>query len=68
MVRAVRRLLVSDSEFTLYVHTEEEEIRAQILKLADKIQSTLDYCRTVVKNRTPYTITREKVLIKNADC
>lgn len=68
MVRAVRRLLVTDLDFTLVVYTEEDEIRAQILKLADKIQSTLDYCRTVVKNRTPYTITQEKVLIKNADC
>lgn len=68
MVRAVRRLLVTDLDFTLVVYTEEDEIRAQILKLADKIQSTLDYCRTVVKNRTTYTITQEKVLIKNADC
>ena len=68
MVRAVRRLLVTDLDFTLVVYTEEDEIRAQILKLADKIQSTLDYCRTVVKNRTPYTISQEKVLIKNADC
>lgn len=68
MVRAVRRLLVTDLDFTLVVYTEEDEIRAQILKLADIIQSTLDYCRTVVKNRTPYTISQEKVLIKNADC
>ena len=65
-VLAVRRLLVSDSAFTLEVSTAEEEIRSQIRKLAAKMQDTLDYCRAVVNERTPYVITQKHVLIREA--
>ena len=64
-VQAIRRMEISDSAFTLEVSTEEGEISALIRKVAEKIQSTLDYCRKVVNNRTPYMITQEKVLIRN---
>ncbi|MBR3334420.1 MAG: hypothetical protein IKG23_09040 [Clostridia bacterium] len=62
-VKAVRRLLVSESSFTLEVSTPEAEILEQIRRLAEKMQNTLDYCRAVVIGRTPYTITQEKVLL-----
>ena len=65
-VLAVRRLLVSDSAFTLEVSTAEEEIRSQIRKLAAKMQDTLDYCRAVVNDRTPYVITQKYVLVREA--
>ena len=53
---------ISDSAFTLEVCTEEAVVRQEIRKMAEKMQSTLDYCRTVVNSRTPYRITQEKVL------
>ena len=60
--RAVRRLVVEDSAFTLVIHTEEEKILKAIQDLVAKMQDTLDCCRTVVNSRTPYRITQEKVL------
>ena len=64
-VQAVRRLRITDSDFILEVSTSEEEIRAEIGKLADKMQSTLDYCSAVVSSRTSFTITQEKVRLES---
>ena len=64
-VQAVRRLKITDSDFILEVSTSEEEIRTEIGKLADKMQNTLDYCRTVVSSRTSFTITQEKVRLES---
>ncbi len=63
-VAAVRRLIVSESAFTLEVSTPEEEVLGEIRKLVRKMQDTLDYCRSVVAERTPFTITQEKVLLE----
>ena len=63
-VKAVRRLLVSESAFTLEVSTPEPNILDGIRQLIDKMQKSLDYCRTVVLGRTPYIITQEKVLLE----
>ena len=63
--QAIRRLIVTDSAFTLEIHTDEEKIRNAVWDLAAKMQDTLDYCRAIVQNRTPYTITQEKVLISS---
>ena len=66
-VDAVRSLFVTKSAFTLVVSTPEEDIMDRIRKLADKMQKTLDYCRSVVISRTPYIITQEKVLVEMLD-
>ena len=63
-VKAVRRLDVTESAFTLQVATEEAEILEQIRKMAEKMQTTLDYCRKVAESRTPFRITQEKVLLE----
>ena len=63
-VKAVQRLLVSESAFTLEVCTPEADILDQIRRLIIKMQNSLDYCRSVVIGRTPYIITQEKVLIE----
>ena len=63
-VKAVRRLLVSESAFTLEVSTSEANILDQIRLLVKKMQKSLDYCRSVVTGRTPYIITQEKVLLE----
>ena len=66
-VKAVRRLLVSDSAFTLLVMTEEAEILEQLRRMVGKMQATLDYCRAVAASRTPFVITQEKVLLEIQD-
>jgi len=33
----------------------------EIEKMRDKMQATLDYCRTVIDQRSPYRITQERV-------
>ena len=63
-VKAVRRLLVSESAFTLEVSTPEADILDRIRRLVIKMQESLDYCRSVVIGRTPYIITQEKVLLE----
>ncbi len=63
-VKAVRSLLVSDSAFTLLLKTSEPEILDQLRRVVVKMQDTLDYCRSVVSARTPFTITQEKVLLE----
>ena len=60
-LKAVRSMDVTAEAFILHVETEEEEIRAKIQKMAQKIQTTLDYCRQVVRERTPYVITQQVV-------
>ena len=61
MLKAVRSMDVTAEAFILHVETEEEEIRAKIREMAEKIQTTLDYCRQVVRERTPYVITQQVV-------
>ena len=39
------------------------DLRESLIRMAEKMQDTLDYCRRVVGTRTPYEITQEKVLI-----
>ncbi len=63
-VKAVRRLLVTDSAFTLQVDTPETEILEQIRQMAVKMQATLDYCRELTAARTPFVITQKKVLLE----
>jgi len=66
-VKAVRRLVMSDSAFTLQVSTPEAEILERIRRMVEKMQATLDYCRAVVSQRTPFEITQEKVLLDIQD-
>ncbi len=63
-VQAIRRMAISDTAFTLEVCTEEAVVWQEIRKMAEKMQNTLDYCRSVVNNRTPYVITQEKVILR----
>lgn len=65
--RAIRRLDILDPAFVLEVSTAEEKVMEQIRILVRKMQRTLTYCRAVVNERTPYTITQEKVLIHELD-
>ena len=62
---AVKGLDVNDKEFVMKISTDNEKIYNGLLKVADKMQKTLDQCREVVNYRTPFMINQERVVIKN---
>lgn len=61
---AVTSLDIHEKEFIMNVSTKDEKIYQSLLQLAEKMQKTLDYCRSAVNGVTPYTITQEKVIVK----
>ncbi|MBR2282092.1 MAG: hypothetical protein IJ863_05685 [Spirochaetales bacterium] len=66
-VRAVKALLTTEDSFTLMADTDDDRIYSELQIVRDKMQKTLDYCRTAVNGRTPYTITQTKVLLKRVE-
>ena len=64
LVRDCKRLDITDTTFCMVVHTEEPEIKGAMELVRDKIQDTLDLCRSVVNHRTPFTISQRNVEIE----
>ncbi len=62
--QAVKDLIISEKAFTLLVDTQEEEIKSSIFRMAEKMQITLDDCRRVIEEHTPYMITQEKIIVE----
>ena len=62
--QAVKDLIISEKAFTLLVDTPEEEIKSSIFRMAEKMQITLDDCRRVIEEHTPYMITQEKIIVE----
>ena len=61
--KAVKDLLVKDTEFIVEADASVPAIREGLEDLRDKMQKTLDVCREAVNERTPYRITQETVRI-----
>ena len=61
---AVREVRVEPDAFTLRVHTDSEKVLKDVLELQETIQATLDYCRRVVSERTPFEISQTKVIME----
>lgn len=73
MNKAVRSLDITQDSFILRLDASEitdtgsysaSDLRESLMRMVEKMQSTLDYCRKVVSTRTPYEITQKKVLIE----
>ncbi len=64
LVRDCKRLDITDTTFCMVVYTEEPEIKGAMEMLRDKIQDTLDLCRSVVNHRTAFDITQKNVEIE----
>ncbi|MBQ1491050.1 MAG: hypothetical protein IIZ39_03760, partial [Blautia sp.] len=62
-VLAISRLDVSEKTLTLVMKPTEPEIKAELYRMAGKMQATLEYCRKAIWGRTPYTITQERVIL-----
>lgn len=61
---AVKDLVVTEKEFIMKVHTDDEKTLNYLEKARIKMQSTLDSCRNTVNGRTKFIITQEKVVIE----
>jgi hypothetical protein len=62
---AVHSLDITDKAFIMGIKSDDPKIIEGLNILAGKMKKTLDYCRSAVNNRTPFTITQENVIIKN---
>ena len=61
---AVKDLDVNDDCFIMQVSTDDDSLFNKLEIVRGKMQKTLDQCREVVNNHTPYKITQEKVIIE----
>ena len=62
---AVHSLEITDKAFIMGIKSDDQKIIEGLNILKGKMKKTLDYCRSVVNNRTFFTITQEDVIIKN---
>lgn len=62
---AVRSLDITDKAFIMGIKSDDPKIIEGLNILAGKMKKTLDYCRSVVNNRTSFIITQEDVIIIN---
>jgi len=61
---SIRTVEVTEKEIILHVKPKEPKYIKLIEELAQKIQSTLDYCRDVAEKRSDLRITQEEVVVK----
>lgn len=61
---AIHAVGMSRDSFTILADHPNQLIGKHILRLMEKMQNTLDYCREVVNKRTRYHIEQTKVLIR----
>ena len=58
---AIRTIRTEPEAFTLCVCTDEAWVLEEVRRLMGKMQETLDYCRSVVSQRTPFSISQTAV-------
>ena len=61
LLAAVPRMDVLPQGFLLHVDAPDPGLRLAVEQMVAKMQTTLDLCRSVVQDRTPYRITQEWV-------
>jgi len=64
LIEAVPMLHISPEGFTMDVKTDDEQIYAGLLTVREKMQETLDLCRSVTMERTTYRITQKWVNLR----
>lgn len=62
---SIRLVEVTKDAIVLHVVPKEPRFEALVFELAEKIQSTLDYCRKVAQERSDLRITQTKVEVKH---
>jgi len=58
---AIRHLKIEEDKFIMQVYTEDEKLFSEIAQLKEKVEKTLSYCRKVIEERTPFTLTQKTI-------
>ena len=61
---AVKEIKMTYDAFILTAKTDEQEIENSIGEMVEKMQKTLDTCRNVIDQRTNYTLSQKKIVLK----
>ncbi len=62
--QAIKRLLIEEDAFTMIVDTSDDDVYQEVIKLKGKLNRTLQECKEVVEQRTPYRITQSEIIIR----
>lgn len=63
-LEAVERMDILQDSFVLIAHTDDRLIWQDLQRMIQKMQLTLNYCREVVRLRSPYEITQKHVVLQ----
>ena len=63
-LQAIEELRITKEAFRLYARTDEDEIRAALTKMTEKMQATLDSCQEAISKRTPFHLTQDTIILK----
>ena len=58
---AVRNMAINDDSFVLYVAPCEPQVERMINRMVEKMQLTVDLCRTATETNSPFVISQERV-------
>lgn len=62
--QAIKTLSIQEETFVMKIDTQDEIIWESIVKLKEKLNQTLQECRKVVSERTPFDITQSEIVVK----
>ena len=58
---AIKHMTIEEKEFVLEIETDDQYVLEGIYELGDKLNNTLQYCRRVIAERTPFHLSQEKI-------
>ncbi|MDO4869931.1 MAG: hypothetical protein Q4A65_06605 [Bacillota bacterium] len=61
---AIRKMEIYPDRIEMEAVTDDPQIRSEIIKLAGKLQKSLDYCADVVSRRSDFRLTQKKIELK----
>lgn len=61
--QAIRKLTIHEKEFVMEVDASDPAVFAATMELRDKLSQTLTECREVIRQRTPFSITQEEIIV-----
>ncbi|MBQ7221730.1 MAG: hypothetical protein IJS28_12215 [Synergistaceae bacterium] len=61
LLASVPDMEIMPDSFIIEVRTDDAELMVVVQEMAEKMQATLDLCRSVVRERTPFRISQERI-------
>jgi anti-sigma regulatory factor (Ser/Thr protein kinase) len=66
-LEAIKAMTMTREAFILTAETEEESVYKDLTEMIDKMQKTLDLCQDVIRERTNYRLSQEKIILRSGD-